>query len=195
MMRLLKLLRRLRIKWFWLAAAVLAGVFVHIATVLAVTQFGSHRGIAAVAQIPQINSMVVLPLVAAGHQLLPFMSPSTRYAVCRFDLRKGPVVIHATLGSDSWTVALYSATGANVYAVSGADLQQRDVELLLSATQDSQGASLPITRDAAATTITVGMPTHTGVAMISAPMASMAEGNTAARLLTLAVCNARPRTN
>lgn len=187
-----RFLRSLRIKWVWLAAAVLAGVFLHIATVLAVTQVTPHRGIQILAGIGQINSMTVLPPVTAAYQPLPFLSPDTRYAVCRFDLHKGPVVIHATLGDDNWTVALYAPSGANVYAVAGADLEQRDVELLLATSADTQGAALPIARDASSTTITVGMPSRTGVAIISAPMASAAEADKTARLLTQAVCNARP---
>ena len=123
-----RFLRSLRIKWVWLAAAVLAGVFLHIATVLAVTQVTPHRGIQILAGIGQINSMTVLPPVTAAYQPLPFLSPDTRYAVCRFDLHKGPVVIHATLGDDNWTVALYAPSGANVYAVAGADLEQPDAQ-------------------------------------------------------------------
>ena len=188
-----RLLRRLRIKWVWLAAAVLAGAFLHIATVLAVNQMTPHRGIQTLALAGQVNNMTVLPPVTASFQPLPFLSPDTRYAVCRFDLNKGPVVIHATLGDDNWTVALYAPSGANVYAVAGADLEQRDVELLLAVSQDTQGAALPIAHDASSTTITVGMPSRTGVAIISAPMTSTADADKTARLLTQAACTARIR--
>ena len=195
MNRVVRALRGLRIRWVWLAAAVLAGLLLHIAAVLAITRVMPHRGISALSRIGSVNTMILLPPVGPTHQPLPFLSLDTRYALCRFDLRKGPVVLHASLGDDSWTVALYSSTGDNFYAVSGADLQQRDVELLLTTAQDSLGAALPIAKDATAATITVGVPARTGVAIISAPTISPADADTATRLLTQATCTLHARAN
>jgi len=189
----LRLLRKLRVNVLWLAAAVLAGLLLHIGAVLAITHLSPNPAVAALSKLGAANEMVVLPPVTAGHQPLPFMSPAERYAMCRFDLRKGPVALHAVLGGDNWTIAVYGPTGANEYAVAGADLERREVELLLAAGSDGQGPSLPIARDASVTTA-VGLASRIGIAIISAPAARSAEGDVIERLLSQASCTQRTRT-
>jgi len=185
-------LRKLPVNGRWLAAAVLAGLLLHLGTVLAINHFLPNRAIAAIAQLGPANQMTVLEPVAKGHQPLPFLSPMERYAVCRFDLRKGPVALHTVLGGDDWTLAIYGATGANVFAAAGSDLERYEVELLLALNSDGTGAGLPIAKDAGVAT-TLALTERTGIAIISAPVGQSAYGDLTDRLLAEATCTQRPK--
>ena len=187
------LFRRVRIHWLWLAAALLTGLLLHIATVLTVSFAMPHRGMLEANKLGPVNTLKVLPAATPGGLPLPFMTADSRYAVCRFDTRKGPVAIHASLGDDDWTIALYSPAGDNVYVVSGADLDRREIELLLTTDQDGVGQALSTAKDAAAASVSVGLSNHTGLALISAPVPSPAYANQTERLLTQATCQQRLR--
>ena len=63
------------------------------------------------------NKMVVLPPASAKSQLLPFMSPDMRYAVCRYDAGNGPIAVNATLADKGWSFGLYTLEGDGFYAV------------------------------------------------------------------------------
>ena len=81
----------------------------------------------------------------------------------RGHLHRGQVALHAVLGGDDWIVAIYAPTGANVFSISGADLERRTVDLLLAVSGDSRAQALPIARDSGLTT-TVGLAARTGIA-------------------------------
>jgi uncharacterized membrane protein len=188
-----RILRLPRVRWHWLAAAVLAGLLLHIATVLSVVFGQANPAFAKLTDRIPFNIMTVLPAITPGHQLLPFMMPGTRYALCRYDLRKGPVVLRASLGDDTWSIALYTPAGDNVYAISGADLDRREIELLLTATPDNPASPLAAAKDASAAGVTVGLPDRKGVAIISAPMFDPASAGRVESLLLQASCQPRSK--
>ena len=192
MRALLRWIGRLRPSLLGLVAALLAGLLVHIGTVLSLTHIGAAPGYLALSKLSSTNQMTVLEPVSAGHQPLPFMAPSERYAICRFDLRKGPVAINVKLGGDDWMVAVYSPNGDNVYAISGADLARHDVEIVLASRDDGLGAALPIARDGNVTT-SVSLASRTGIAVVSAPVARAANGPVAEQLLGQATCTQQMR--
>lgn len=192
MNNILRLLKRQRVNATWLAAAVLAGLLLHIGLVLAITHLSSNPAIAAMTKITTANQIVIVPPATPGHQLLPFQSPAERIAICRFDLHRGQVALHAVLGGDDWIVAIYAPTGANVFSISGADLERRTVDLLLAVSGDSRAQALPIARDSGLTT-TVGLAARTGIAVISAPATRPADAAVAQQLLGQAACTLHPR--
>lgn len=184
---------RLRPNLLWLAAAVLAGLLLHIGTVLGLAHFAPNSAFAALANMGPVNQMAVLAPVTPDHQPLPFLSPTERYAVCRFDVRKGSVAVNLTLGGDDWVVAVYGARGANVFALSGADLERREVELVLSAREQGSASSpLPIARDGSTTTL-VPLADRTGLVVISAPATRPAYAEATERMLRDATCTQRVR--
>ena len=189
---LLRWLRKLKVRLLWLTAAVLGALLIHIGTVLVIARYGPNPAFSAIAKIAAVNRMTVLDPVVAGRQPLPFLSPAERYAACHFDLRNGPVAVKVTLGGDDWVIGVYSPGGTNVYAISGADLQRREVELLLASNADNAGAPLPIARGESLTT-SVGLADRTGIVMISAPATRLAYDAETARLLAGATCTQRAR--
>jgi len=193
MMWPLRWMLRLRPNLLWLAAAVLAGLLLHIGAVLALAHFAPNRALATLSAMAAVNRMAVLDPVTPDHQPLPFLSPAERYAVCRFDLRKGPVAINLTLGGDDWMVAVFGARGANVYALSGADLERREIELVLTARETGgAGSPLPIVRDGSSTTV-VPVADRTGLVVISAPATRPAYAEATGRMLREATCTQRVR--
>jgi len=192
MIFVLRWLGKLRIKPLWLVAAVLCGLLLHIGLVLALMHLWPNQAYAALAKLSASNQMIVLEPVSAGHQPLPFLSPAERYALCRFDLRKGPVTINATLGDDDWLIAIYNPSGENVYAISGADLERRDVELVLALRDNDHAASLPIIRDGGITTA-VGLSDRTGIAVVEAPSTRTAYAKSTEKLLAQATCVQRAK--
>jgi uncharacterized membrane protein len=188
-----RFIRKLRIRWHWLAAAVLAGILLHFIAVFAVTNAFARRDLGALGNLGPTNAMTVLAPITHDNQPMPFMMPDTRYAVCLYDIAKGPLVLRATLGDDDWSIALYDPNGDNVYVVTGADLDRREIELLLTAKQDGLASPLSTSKDAAATSVTVGLASRTGIAIISAPMAGAAFATSVERLLLQASCQPRAK--
>lgn len=190
-MRVPAVIRRLRIRWHWLAAACLAGLLLHFALVFTVAYALPRSSIIALSGLGPLNTMAVLPPITDAYQPLPFLMRDTRYAVCRYDISKSPLVLRATLGDDDWSIALFDPAGSNVYVVSGADLDRRDIELLLTSRQDGIATPLSTTKDAAAASVTVGLASRTGIAVLSAPIPGPAFASAAERLLLQASCQLR----
>jgi uncharacterized membrane protein len=188
---IMRVLGKLRIRWDRLAAAGLAGLLLHFVAVFAVTNAFARRDFAALASLGPLNAMAVLAPVTPDTQPLPFMVPDTRYAICRYDISKGPVVLRATFGDDDWSIALHDPNGDNVYVVTGADLDRREIELLLTAKQDGLASPLSTSKDSAATSVTVGLTSRTGIAIVRAPMAGSAFATSVERLLLQASCQPR----
>ena len=63
---------------------------------------------------------------------MPMMAPDVRYAVCRYDLSKGPVRLRAQIADGLWLIAFYTPLGENFYAVVGADMKQSEVDLIIA---------------------------------------------------------------
>lgn len=183
---------RIPVRWAWLAAALITGALLHLTSVLAMAQLTPSRALQVLDHIDRVNEMVVLPAVTPEHQVLPYMMPGDRYALCRYDLSKGPVSIRLTFGDDIWTLALMSGSGGNFYTLSAAELDRRDVELMLVQSEEGQSGSLPISGDSSTgTVITVSVPQPIGLAVVHAPVRSPVYAGDTDRLLSLSACTAR----
>jgi uncharacterized membrane protein len=180
---------RLRIATFyWAGAGVIGAAIVHILAVFAWPGFASRGLFERVEQATPLNELLVLPPAEPDSQLLPFMAPDVRYALCRFDLTDGPVSLRTSFLDGTWSVALYDGRGQNFYAVSGNDLKRRDIELLLAPTDITGIGQLPIARDQPASQITVAVPERRGLLVIRAPLPGAAYAADSERLLKASSC-------
>lgn len=186
MNRLWRYLRQIRLRPVWLGAAVLSGILLHLVTVLAAPHLAANRSYASLAKLGAVNKLTVLAPVAAGRQPLAYLSPTERYAICPFDLRRGPVTLRARLADDDWLVAIYAPNGANVFSVSGADLARRTLELVLATKDNDAGLALPIAGGDAATSLS--LDERTGIAVIQAPATRASEAAQTQHLLEAASC-------
>ena len=99
------------------AVALVCGGIVHIAATLLVPHLATGNAVQRLFADLPANRMRVLPATRPDSQSLPFMSPDARYAVCRFDIGGGPIVVSALLPDKGWSFALYTPDGDNFYAV------------------------------------------------------------------------------
>lgn len=83
-----------------------------------------------------LNAMVVLPPVVPGAQPLPFMSPTVRYAMCRFSTTQGPLEVSARLPNAGWTLSVHLDSGENVYSTAAEAGRDPNVRILLMPADD-----------------------------------------------------------
>lgn len=131
---------RERVSWQIVALALVCAGIVHIAATLLVPQLATRGAVQVLLTDLPVNKMQVLPPVSAQKQLLPFMNPDTRLAVCRYDISGGPVTIKALLPEKGWSLDLYTPNGDNFYAIPAQDLRRAEVSfVLVPPTERSRG--------------------------------------------------------
>ncbi len=113
-----------------LVFAALCGIgILHILATLVAPQMASRSAYARLSPTLPLHAMTTLPPVTPAAQPLPFLSPATRLAFCRYDTSKGPVSLTATLPGPGWLLSLHTPAGANIYSATGQD--GRPIELKL----------------------------------------------------------------
>jgi uncharacterized membrane protein len=170
--------------WTVLAAIVCAGI-VHILATLMVPQLAAGSAYQRLAAGLPPNKMRMLPIVAAGAQPLPFMTPDTRYAVCRFDVSNGPVSIRAFLPDKGWSLALYSPSGDNFYAAPAQDLRRTEVNFTLLPPGERPAGffGFGFGRTAAQSSSEIIAPQGEGLVVVRAPLRGLSyAGETEAQL-------------
>ena len=103
----------------WVLASLAVAAVVHVATVFAVPRYIMYRTMTAIARnAGGVNRMThgQRPTSASRGVVRP--SPDLLYSSCVFDLRAGPVRVHASGMPDTyWSVSLFDADTNNFYAV------------------------------------------------------------------------------
>lgn len=115
----------------FLTAALMAAGVVHIVAALALAELGTARPFARLKPVLAANTATLLEPVSPGRQPLPFMMPHMAYAVCRFDVRAGPVLVKTTLEADGWSLSLHGPGGENFHLVPGTAQRLTPVELII----------------------------------------------------------------
>ena len=118
--------------FYWLAAGLLLGAIIHLITILAMPLLSEHKAWDRIADNYQLNTMTILPRITPDIQPLPFMAPDIRYAICKYNVKNRPLLVHANLLNELWSIAIFNRRGENVYTLSGNDLKSRDVEIKIS---------------------------------------------------------------
>jgi uncharacterized membrane protein len=149
---------------FFLAA------FIHIVAVLSLPYLAPKNAWTRVSALTDANRMVVLPAASPSHQSLPLMAPDVRYGVCRFNLDNGPVRLSTQILDDLWSIAFYTPSGENFYAITGRELKRSQIEIIISTQNEigvKAGASL---LDEIEDLVVVDSPVREGIAVIRAPL-------------------------
>ena len=130
------------------------------------------------------------------------MAPDVRYAVCRFDLSSGaPLTIRGKLLDASWSIGLYTPGGDNFYAMTAADLQRGEFDILINPPPERslmQMLQLLLSRqrevrDAKDGTTHVVAPEREGLAIVRAPLMGRSFQREAEQALGLTSCNLKTR--
>jgi uncharacterized membrane protein len=173
------------VSWRTVATAVLLGGIVHICAIFAVSLSATGQAYRLLAERLPVNSMVVLPLQAPGRQILPFLPPDMLYAICRYDLTRGPVAVTAAVPDVGWALSLHTPEGSNIYVLPGQRRRTTDVSFLVVPTgPDAQ----PIPRREAGAESQIASPSNEGLAILRAPLRGLAWAAETEAVLQRATC-------
>ncbi|MEL6373434.1 MAG: DUF1254 domain-containing protein [Pseudomonadota bacterium] len=179
--------------WRTVLLALCAAGIIHIVMVLNAPNTSNRGAFQRLATAYAVNIMHVLPPITAQNQPLPFMMPGVRYAICLFDMTRTPVDVAAILPDETWTLALYSASGDNFYVQPGQANREADIGFTLVPPQpDLFGLfkrSVPNSTDSRK----INVPARKGLVIIRAPIRGPAYANETALTLERAICRAQPQ--
>ena len=143
------------------AIVIVLALIVHISAVLAIPFLTENGALKRLHNFTDVNQIRVLGVMEPSNQLWAFHVPDMRFAVCRFDVTRGPVQIDFVLLRGYWSVALYDETGKNYYAADGYDLLRERSRLLLLGPEH-----IVIDQDA----LPITVPSPTGLMLLRAPL-------------------------
>lgn len=161
----------MRLPWLVLPAALLLGGVIHVAAVLSMPHLAPRSAWHRIAALGEANEMHVLPAASPAHQSFPLMAPDIRYAVCRYDIREGPVRLSTQILNDVWMIAFYTPDGENFYTISGGELKRDKIEFIISTKSEAIfeiGAGI---LDDIDDLVVVPSPVREGIVVIRAPLA------------------------
>jgi uncharacterized membrane protein len=101
---------------FWVIAAAVLAITVHISTVLFAPGFLFDRNLDRLATDVPDNTFFILPS-AAQSKIFPEYPSGTVFGLCRFNLTSGPITLDASLPDGIWTLTVYSRFGKTLYTV------------------------------------------------------------------------------
>jgi uncharacterized membrane protein len=178
-----------RPRWLAVATALVLGAIIHIAVTLSVPVVSKTTAYHRIAATMPVNEMRVLPKAGPGEQILPFMAPDVRVAVCRFDIGNGPVVVSAVLPERGWTMTIYSRHGDMIHAVAAQEDRSTDLGFrLVAAPEPSLLAMLFGGRPTATDTSQVNSTHKEGLVVLRAPVRSASFSASVEAVLGAARC-------
>ncbi len=186
-MRILDFLRRIELRAV-LAAAVAAAIL-HICATLAAPYLATAPPYSRLAAALPVNAMKLMPPITRAAQPLPFLAPDARYAMCRFDTSKSPVIITANLPGVGWSLAVYTTAGDNIYAATGLANQETTAAIRLVPSGDRFTGLTPESRGLAPTTRQeLSIAARQGVVIVRAPDRGLAYQGLTEAMLATATC-------
>lgn len=166
----MKLLKSILGKWPVVLGALVAAGIVHICTVFAMPQIYRSDAVTRLQRTLPLNAFVILPPARPRAQVLPYQLPDARYAICRFDLRDGPLAVKAVLSEPGWTLSGYTQGAESFYAMPASDQRRINVSLLVLPGGERFLGPMLDARSLDQDTSQVTAPSRTGVIVIQAPL-------------------------
>lgn len=151
----------------WIAAALLLGGMVHLATVLMLPRSAPQDAFTRLTPLTETNKVTLLPAPSPEGAPISFMDPAFASAVCRYDLAAGPLKLQTPVSQSYTSVSFYSRLGIAYYAINDRAAGRRTIELELMTPQ--QRAQVPEDEEVtAADRLIVESPTATGLIVLRA---------------------------
>ena len=182
---------RVRLPGLYIALAVVLAGLIHVVAVLTLPLLAPRDAHARLGALGSANTMIQLPPVMPGQQVMPNMAPDVRYAVCLFDLSNGPVRLRAKIPDELWLIAFYTPIGENFYTVVGADMKRGDVDLIVTTKDQTVTDVAADAMEGLEDLVVVNSPVTKGIALIRAPLAGPSRGSEAGRALKATYCGAQ----
>jgi uncharacterized membrane protein len=187
---------------YWAFAGLVLGGILHIAAVLLAPSFVTASAWTRLKAVTRVNTAALLAPAEPSRQPIPFMAPDVRYAVCRFDLSSGaPLTVRGKLLDASWSIGLYTPAGDNFYAMTAADLQRGEFDIVINPPPERSLMQIlqallsrpREVRDAKDGTTLVIAPEREGLAIVRAPLLGRSFQREAEQALGLTSCNLKTR--
>jgi uncharacterized membrane protein len=173
--------------FLWIVSVILLGSIVHLATILLLPYTATKDAFTRLSPIAEANRVTLLPTPAPNEMPLPFMDPAFATAVCRYDLKQGPVKLQAPVSQVYTSVSFYTPRGIAYYAINDRAGGRRVIELDLMTPQ--QRSRVPDDEEiTAADRLIVESPTETGLIVVRALAPGSEAINNVRRLLNAARC-------
>ncbi len=185
---------------YWISTALVLGILIHFFSILTMPFIAPANAWSRLKNSIAVNHMTVLPALSEKQKsILPMLASDVHYAVCRYDISNGPVLITAEIPNDLWSVALYTKHGDNFDLIKGSDLKLNLLRIKLFKKQSNPGVDEHIRFDNQKTAIkderSIDVLENTGIVVIRAPLADRAFSREALAYLSNATCNQLKATN
>ena len=177
-----------RMRWQALLVSLVAAGVVHIIATLIVPKLATGSAWRRIGESLPPNRMMVLPPATPDKQILPFIGPDVRLAVCRYDVSNGPVNISVLLPDKGWTLGLYTPAGDNFYAIPAQDFRRTEARFVLTPPAERFLGLFEWGRQPDTTAGNIAVPTAQGLVMVRAPMRGRAYTSEIEAVLARAQC-------
>ena len=185
--------RLARLNWRIVALALFSVGILHIIATISASELTDHPGYKKLTDDLETNKMKVLPTVTPDHQPLDFMSPDVRFALCKYDTSQGAVEIEAELPDNTWTVALHTPNGENIFTASGQDQGAEVFKIKLVPSPDRFAGLTPEARGASENRpAELTVVAQKGVAIIRGPIKGISYTRAIEKTLNRATCRVVP---
>ena len=174
-------------RWHVFASALVLAGIVHICTTMLLPTLYRSDAYNRLARNLPIDTFVILPQAQPKAQVLPFQTPDMRYAICSFDVEKGPISIRAVLPEPGWNVGLYTPAGETFYAFSGVE-RRTTLNLVVLPPGDLFMGSITEAKNHDPDLSHITAPSMRGLAVIRAPIKGRTFADNTERELSQATC-------
>ena len=111
--------------------AMLIGLVVHLASLLALPSLATKGGYQRLVEFAPETSFRLLPAPLPSESLLPTPDPAFSVAVCRYDLAQGPVHVRVPLTGAFLSLSFYAPDGLSFYSLADRAAAEDAIELTL----------------------------------------------------------------
>ena len=152
---------------FTIIAGVLLGGVVHLVSVLALPRIATQDAYSRLSPITRENSVTSLPLADPNNATMPFMDPAFAIAICRYNLKDGPLKLTVPVSQAYTSVSFYTRNEVAYYAINDRSAGRKVIELDLMT--EAQHSELPEDEEiTAADRLIIDSPTTTGLIVLKA---------------------------
>lgn len=113
----------------WSIAGLLLGLVIHLVIILILPYFASDNVWGQVLKLEAMGEAVVIKQPAPGAPNPLGLDPEMAYAVCQFDLSRGPGAFSGELPADFWSVGIFDRNGISVYSTTNRSGVGQSLEL------------------------------------------------------------------
>ena len=115
--------------FIWVFAGLMLGLVIHLVVILLLPRYASTSVWEIFAKIAPAGEIITLERPAPGKSNMLRLDPELAYAVCRYDLSRGPGVLVGNLPQDFWSIGVFDKSGVAIYSTTNRSGSGGSVEL------------------------------------------------------------------